>query len=384
MKIAYFTNNYLPYVSGVGSSIEGSRLELEKRGHQVYVLAPFFKEDAKKIVDGDRIIRYPSIQTNFKAKFPVAIIPAPKITRILKQINPDVFHAHHPFWLGAEALKYARKFRKPLVFTAHTKFEHYVHYIPFFPAKIMAKLLLRKRTRFSNNCKAVIAPTEGIKKELIDENVKSPIHVIPSGINTDKFKNAEGARVREKLGILANEKVLLFLGRLGKEKNLDLLLKTIPQILNKYPLTKFLAVGEGEEKIKFSKLKKQYPQRVILTGKVLYKEVPDYYKAADIFLQPSLSETQGLTTVEAMVSGLAVVSVDSEAIDNFIENRKSGLIVPADENSFLEAVCNLLDDDNLTLELQNNAVKLSNRIDIKNCTNKLLEVYNKVIVNMPA
>lgn len=383
MKIVYFTNNYLPYISGVGSSIESFRLELEKRGHRVYIFAPFFKKGAKKNKDGERIIRYPSIQTNLKTKFPVAIIPAPKITRLIKQINPDVFHAHHPFWLGGEALRYAKKFKKPLVFTAHTKFEHYTHYVPFFPAKIMARLLLNKRTSFANRCEAIIAPTKGIKEELISEGIKSSIHVMPSGINTVRFKNAEGTKIRRKLGILASEKVLLFLGRLEEEKNLDLLVKIIPQIFNKYPLTKFLVVGGGEGKSKFSKLKKQYPQRIILTGKVPYQETPNYYKVADIFLQPSLSETQGLSTVEAMVAGLAVVSVNTEVIGDFIKDKKNGLIVSADENSFFEAIASLLDDHKFLLKLRNNATELSIRVDIENCTNQLLEVYNKVMGDMP-
>ncbi len=387
MKIAYFTNNYLPYVSGVGASIESFRLELEKRGHQVYVLAPSFKKmfgGTEGSVENSKIIRYFSLWTNFKTVFPVALLPAPKITKRIKQIEPDIFHAHHPFWLGNEALKHAKKLKKPLIFTAHTKFEHYVHYVPFFPSKILARFLIGKRARFANKCAAVIAPTEAIKRELVKEGVRRPIYVIHSGINLDNFRKASREKIRKKYGIASRERVFLFLGRLEKEKNLDLLIKIIPAILDKYAAARFLIVGDGFGKKMFNSLEERYPRRVICPGKVAYKEAIFYYKASDIFIQPSLSETQGLTTMEAMVAGSAVIAVNSKVIRGFIENGKNGLVVPATERGLLKASYRLLDDEKYLLNLQKKALEIKRIAGAGSCTEKLLAVYNKVILDSSA
>jgi 1,2-diacylglycerol 3-alpha-glucosyltransferase len=378
MKIAFFTNNYLPYVSGVGSSIENFRLELEKRGHSVYVLAPSFDKKIEK-ADDKKIIRYPSFQTKVKVSFPVALLPSFKIDKLIRKINPDIFHAHHPFWLGNEALQHSKKLKKPLIFTAHTKFEHYVHYVPFLPSKILAKILVKRRSLFANKCLAVIAPTEIIKRELIKEGVKKPIYVVQSGIKLNNFKKANGEKIRKKHGISPQEKVLLFLGRLEKEKNLDLLLKIIPSIVNKYPLAKFLIVGDGFEKKKFNILEKKYPQRVICPGRVDYKEAPSYYKAADIFVQPSLSETQGLNTMEAMIAESAIIVANSKVINGFIKNGKNGLLVKANVKSFLKAISLLLDDPDYLLKFKKEAGRIAEAVNTEKCTEDLLKVYNKAI-----
>jgi glycosyltransferase involved in cell wall biosynthesis len=386
MKIANFTNIYLPFIAGVCISISNFKDQLEKLGHKVYVLAPSFDKRLEKDSDSNEILRYLSIKTNIKISFPIALKPYYKINRSIKKIDPDIIHTHQSYWIGRDAYRFAKKLKKPLVYTFHTNYEYYMHYLPI-PKKFQRrffKLLNLYEISFCNKCDAIIAPTENVYKDLTAKGVKAPIYVIPSGINIGKFSLSEEriSKLKNKFNIKPKEKVILYLGRIEKEKNIDLLIQVFTKILKKYSKVKIVIVGDGQERKKVENLEREFPKRVIFPGKVSKDKVPQFYNISDIFIQPSVSETQGITTQEAMVSGLAVVAAKSKmgAID-FIENNQNGLIVKPEEDQFYAKIVKLIENPKLLNKIKETAKQIKEEIDIKKCAIKLEKVYLNCIEN---
>ncbi|MBD3244851.1 MAG: glycosyltransferase [Candidatus Moranbacteria bacterium] len=384
MKIVNFTNVFFPYISGVSVSINSIKQEMEKRGHEVFIFAPYFKKNSTKIFTPKQeelgIYRYPSIKVKFRNNFYIAIKPYYKIFKILKKIDPDVIHSHQSFWLGYEALRYSKKLNKPLFYTYHANYEYYTYYLPIPFKKKITSLVLKRDVNYCNKCKAVIAPTNSVKEELIFRDIKTPVKVIPSGLNLEKFKKKnfkDIKKIRKKLGIKKNDNVILFLARLEKEKNIDLLIRIIKYSLKKDKKLKFLIVGDGFEVINLRKIKKIYPKNIIITGSVKHSQVPKIYWISDIFLQTSFTETQGITTIEAMASGLAVVALNAQATIDFIKNKRSGFLCGSNPKEFYKIIVKLFKNKALLKSIQKNSQLEVEKFNIsKNC-DKLIQVYKK-------
>lgn len=374
MRVAYFTNHYIPQVSGITTSVVTFRSEIEKRGHEVFIFTPRFKGYD---YNDPRVITYPSIQTNFKTDFPVAIFPSVHVIKEMRRIKPDVLHAHNSLWLwlGGEALRFSWTMKKPLVYTAHSCYEHYAHYAPFLPQWMTSAILLKEEVRYCNFSSAVIAPTESMKQNLLARGVKTPVHVISSGIDPAMFTGIDREEARQKLGINPDEILLMFLGRMAREKNIDLIIQILPRLFEKYSQVKMIGVGEGTERAKLQVLNEKYPGRVITTGEIAHGEVPRHYVAADIFLQPSLSETQGITTLEAMAAGTAVVAVRAQGAQDLVEDGISGFLVPAEEEAFFAGVDQLISDRELLAKTCENAKKKAGELTVEKMTDKMLAVY---------
>ncbi|MBD3238229.1 MAG: glycosyltransferase [Candidatus Moranbacteria bacterium] len=377
MKIVHFSNIYFPFICGVSVSLKAYQQELESRGHTVYIFAPSFKNAHGQF--NHRVVRYPSIETNFKINFSVALKPYYKIDRIIKQINPDIIHAHQSFWLGREALKYSRRLKRPLFYTYHANYEYYTYYLPIPFKKRFTKYLINRDIAYCNKCSAVVAPSKSVETELLKREIKTQVDIIPTGINLENFKNSNVglSKLKKELGINAQDIVLLFLARLEREKNIDLLIEIIPKILKKYKKAKFLIVGDGSEKKRIQAMQDQYKQRLILTGRVDNKKVAQYYKLADLFIQTSFTETQGLTTLEALASGLAVIAVEAQGNAEFVLNGENGYLVKAEKKSFLQAVDRLIKQPKRLNSFQEKALEVAEQYDIKKCANRMIKLYMK-------
>lgn len=347
MKIAMFTNNYKPYIGGVPISIEHLAEALRKRGHQVYVFAPSYEGQ----VEEPYVIRYPS--------FPITIVGAPVpniLTKLfikkVKELQIDVIHVHHPAIVGNVALEIKRKLDIPVVFTYHTRYEEYLHYIAGLEKVEEHTGLLEKYLRyFCNRCDMLVAPTPGIREYLLQKKLQTPIAVLPTGIPAENFlpeqKKAEQIR-QQYLG----EVDFLFctVSRLAKEKNLYFQLEglaCLKRLLKKEGKTfRHMMIGGGPEKKELTRRIQELglTENVFLLGNVDNAEIKNYQAASDLFLFTSKSETQGIVLLEAMAVSNPVIAVEASGVRDVIKNGENGYLTEEDSYQWARKIAEVLKD----------------------------------------
>jgi glycosyltransferase involved in cell wall biosynthesis len=398
MRIAIFTNNYLPNSFGVANSVEAFRRDFEKLGHQVYIFAPKWPG----YVDASpNVFRYPSLDIKIKIRFPLAIPYSWKMRKILKNLDLDIIHAQHPNLLGTVAARWARKLARrrggkkiPLIFTWHTRYDLYTHFFPFLPPKISAGFMIRKAVKFANNSDTVIVPTDSIIPILKNWGVKNKIIPIATGVETEQFsaiggsasggKNADGKKIREKYGVGDDETLLFVISRFTAEKNMEFLFQSVARVLQKNKKVKFMAGADGYLRPELEKIvsQKGVSDQVIFAGHIPDDIKKHYFAAADIFVFASKSETQGMVISEAMYMGLPIVAVNATGINSLVLNKANGFLVDENIDKFAEAVEKLINDRELRQKFSEASKKIAREnftSDI--CAKKMIEVYEKAIEN---
>ncbi len=377
LTIAMFTNNYLPFIGGVPLSISRLKKGLEAKGHTVYVFAPNY--DAGERVDADEgIIRCSPLFHYKKGDLivPVSNIFSSKIRRKFREIDPDIVHVHHPFWLGSVGQHLAGRHKKPVVFTYHTRLEQYNHYVPLFHKLAGGQIPHMLIKYFSRFCDAVIAPTKSAKRYLRNLGIGKLIIVQPTGIELEKFRFPEKPHLPE-------DKVKLFtVFRLSKEKSPYFLLEGIKQ-LSKQCTVPFecLIAGTGPEEEEMQRYIEAHSiqQYAVLLGKVPPEDIPRYYADADLFVFSSRSETQGMVILEAMAGGTPVVAVDSSGISDIVSNGVNGYKTEADLNEWVEKVKYLLENEDERKRLSLGAVTTAGENSIEKMCENILDMYYEII-----
>ncbi len=388
MRIAFFTNNYLPRPSGVAHAIENLRIELENLGHDVFIFAPRYSKTDK---ENNRLFRYKSFRIHKKLG-PLRSIPFPhsaKLKKQIKELNLDIIHSHHPYLLGKTAQKYARELNIPLIFSLHTPYYQYLGHLIGNFGEAIDGLLLEIVSKYANKCDAIIVPTNAVKESLNKGNIIPPIYALPSGINLDMFSTIAKKNANKKLNIDESKIVLLTIGRLSYEKNIDFLIeafyetnKILGKRTNCYKNIKFIIIGSGSQKIKLQSISKSLGLENIVTfaGKIPYNKLPLYYNTSDIFLYSSLIDTQGLTLCEAMASGLPIVSTDQAmGPRSLIKNNKIGYLVRPDIKIFSQRVIELINDKEKRKKFSENAKIEAKKYDRKILAKKLEKIYMTLI-----
>lgn len=378
MKIGFFTNTYLPNLYGLTVSIEKFRQGLEKLGHEVFVFAPRYYGYHDQ---NENVFRYPALFWHYKITYSIPISFYPPMNKLIDSLGLDIIHVHQPFSVAKDGLRQARRLKIPVVFTNHTRYEDYTHYIPILPQEMMKRHVLVTATKFSNQCDLVISPSQEIKELLVNRGVKTKVEVLPTGVNLAEYQSANREGTRKKLGIKPEEICLLWVGRMEKEKNVDFLLDAGLKILRKTTRTKFVLVGDGSEKKQLMERTQAsgLSDRIIFTGLINHQELPDYYKIGDIFLQPSLTETQGVSTTEALCAGVAVVAIRATGTVDQVEDGVNGVLVEDDFKKFVLAVLDLINNPQKVELLKENAKKMSQRFDFLEQAKKLEKFYKKLL-----
>ena len=360
MRLAIFTNNYLPNPYGVSGSIESFRKEFEKRGHTVYVFAPRTKD---YVDENPNVFRYPSIDINYKISFPLGIPFSHSISKKLEELEIDIIHSQHPNLIGWAAKKWAKKKKVPLVFTWHTLYDHYAHFAPpFIPQKFVERWTINNAVKYANGADQVIVPTPSVKKIIQAWGVANPHMVaIPTGVDEKEFIGADREEVRKKYSIREDEIVLVWIARFTQEKNVEFLFKAVEQVLKKNKNVKFLAGGEGHLHAAMEKLVNEsgIQSQVIMPGLISEEEKKNYYAAGDVYVYGSKSETQGMAISEAMYAGLPIVAVAATGVKDLVMNHVTGLLVKENKESFAAAVQKLIDDKALRIRFSQNAQKIA-------------------------
>jgi glycosyltransferase involved in cell wall biosynthesis len=342
VRIALFTNNYLPFCGGVTISVDTLRRGLEGRGHEVWVMAPRFR-GTDDVAPG--VIRYPSIPATTYPEFPLAIPYAPAVTARVRALDVDVFHAHHPFLLGPAAERMARRAGRPLVFTYHTRYEKYAHYVPLTRPLVEAAAV-RLSTRFAARVDAVIAPSVVVREDLVRRGVEAPVAVVPTGVDLERFRPGDRRAARRALALPEDDPVLLYVGRLDREKSVDRVLLAFERVASTVPRARLLLVGHGKEAERLHRRAATLAAAggVQFLGVRAHDTLPVCYQAADLFLFASETETQGLVLAEAAACGLPAVAVDASGCDEVVRDGDTGLLTKNDPTALAEAAIGLLLD----------------------------------------
>ena len=331
MRIGIFTDTYPPYINGVSTSIKMMEKALRRKGHQVFVVTVNTENMKYKYEENGRVIRIPGIPTGIYDYRLTGIYPVRVLNKI-KKWNLDVIHSHTEFGVGTFARIVAKQYNIPLVHTYHTMYEDYTHYITHGYFDKSSKKLTEYFTKFycDKTATELIVPSQKTYALFKDKyKVDRNVHIVPTGIDVERFYTEKLdpnkiKTIKKELG-LKNEKVILYVGRLAEEKNVELLIESQVYFSKKYN-TKLLIVGSGPDLDKYKALAKKLKidNSVIFTGAVPWEKVPYYYAQANIFATASVSETQGLTVIEAMASGLPVIAALDKAFEGVVVDELNG------------------------------------------------------------
>ena len=318
MKILLTTDTWTPTINGVVTSAVTLRRRLTARGHEVRVLT---LAGGSRTYIRDGVTYLGSLDAGLI--YPGARLRTPAMHDAMAELiawGPDVVHSQCEFSTFAPARRIARACHAPLIHTYHTVYEDYTHY--FSPSRRMGKRLAAGFSRWiCARTDAVIAPTEKIRRLLAGYGVTHPIRVIPTGLELERFAAAPDPALRGALGLPQDKKVLLYLGRLAKEKNIEELISAMALL----PQAVLLIVGDGPERPALEQLAlARAPGQVLFAGAVPPEKVPAYYALADAFVSASTSEAQGLTYVEALAAGLPLLCREDACVQALIRQGRGG------------------------------------------------------------
>ncbi|MCH8552754.1 MAG: glycosyltransferase [Natronospirillum sp.] len=375
MNILLVTNTYLPHVGGVARSIDTFSRSYRQRGHRVMVVAPRFPDMPMREHD---VFRVNAWQQFNASDFSVALPVYPGLSAALDTFKPDIVHAHHPFLLGMTALRTARYRDLPLVFTHHTRYEQYTHYVPG-DSPALKRFAMALATRYANNCAQVFAPSESIAALIRQRGVTSPIAVVPTGVDIELFATGDGQAFRQRWGIPGDAFVVGHLGRLAPEKNLQFLAESIAELLVRLPSAQALIIGSGpsETLIRAVFAQHQVADRLHIVGVLQQKPLADALHAMDVFAFASRTETQGMVVTEAMAAGLPVVALDGAGVREVVADEKNGRLLQAADTKVFSAalhwVAGLSGRGRIALQQQARATAA--RFSLAHCADMALDHY---------
>lgn len=373
MRILFVTNNYKPYSGGVVSSIDSSVQELKKCGHDVFIVTLTFLDCHD---DPSWVMRVPCPITFMYKKNHMAIPWRSRfmVSRIISQLCPDIIHVHHPFLLCVDALKIAKKRRIPIVFTYHTMYEHYAHYIPL-PSYITKPIIKRIVISFCQLVDGIIAPSSSIKNYLRECDVKKMIDVIPSSLQPFFYPRNDAIKKCS----AGDPFQILVVSRFAKEKNIPFLLGVFASLKRHNVHLTLIGYGAEYESLKnhaFNVLKLS-PSTVRFIHKPQKTVIVDHYHKADLFLFSSICDTQGLVLAEAMAGATPVLALDGPGQRDIIRDGYNGFIVK-DAAEMIEKITLLANDSSLFVTMKKQAWQTASHYLPSILTGSLLRFYDRV------
>ncbi len=375
MNIAMFTNAYLPHVGGVANSVSQFTEGYRRRGHRVLVVAPDYGERPENERDVVRLTALRNFRgTSFAAALPISL----ELDAAVDRFEAEVIHSHHPFLIGDTALRLSAARQIPIVFTHHTMYEHYTHYIPLDMAALKP-FVVRLATGYANMCDHVIAPSESVRDILRERGVQTPIDVVPTGVDVERFRHGNGAAARRRHGVPDDAFVVGHVGRLAPEKNLPFLARASAAFAKQEAKGHALFVGDGSavDEIHDIFATRGLQDRLHMTGILKGRDLVDAYHAMDVFAFASTSETQGMVLVEALAAGCPVAALDAPGAREVIDDGANGRLLPEqDVAEFARALGWVASMEELERRELRERARLSARpFAMDRCVDRALELY---------
>ncbi len=417
MRIGFFTDNYLPSRDGIAISVETFKQQLEAQGHDVYVIAPAPNLTYKE--DSDKIIRFPAFKGLFYEDYLTSLFLPLQAMKKIDELNLDIVHYHTLGQVGFLGAYYGMKRNLPLVSTYHTDYYQYVTYYKKTLPGVMAlslitpvvtgggltdyrsailnikpektidewnqKIVEKAVTTLHNACDIVIAPSLKIKNQLESWNTTSPIIILPTGVDKIPATKDETNNWRKKLNISTETKVIAYVGRLGNEKNLGLLLNAFEIISRELGNVKLLVIGgsgsqsedvDSNNSNNFNEHMKN--DNIIFTGYVPHAELGALYGLSTVFAFPSQSDTQGLVLNEAAQAGLPIVLIDHEITD-VVKDGENGLFSKPDADDMASKIISILESSEQCSKMSKNSINISKEYTAKKQSDKILKIYENLI-----
>ncbi len=389
MRIGIFTETYTPYISGLVTSELMLKKALEKKGHEVYVVTANLDSFEYEYDEKEKVLRIPGIPTGIYNARLTSIYPIQSLNKI-KSWHLDIIHSQTEFGIGSFARLFAKQYNIPIVHTYHTMYEDYVHYITKGHFNRSSKKIVEYLTKFycDKTISELIVPTKKAY-DLFKEkyNVKRNIHIIPTGIEVDRFyrENQDIKKIQElkkKYNIKKTDFTLIFVGRIAEEKNIPFIIDVVSNIAEKNKNLKLLIIGDGPDKAKYETYvkEKKAEKNILFTGKVSWEDIPAYYAIGNVFISASTTETQGLTIIEAMASSLPALCIDDESFNGTVIDDLNGYLFKDKaecEKTILRIINKQKDLERLSKGARNSADKHSS----KYFAERVLDVYRIAIKN---
>ncbi|MBW6519710.1 MAG: glycosyltransferase [Desulfoarculaceae bacterium] len=378
MNIMMMTNTFTPHIGGVARSVERFTAEYRRQGHRVLVVAPKFEKMPENEMD---VVRIPAIQHFNGSDFSVVLPVHGPLASAVEDFHPDIIHAHHPFLLGGTALRMARRYDLPLIFTHHTMYEQYTHYVPG-DSQAMKQFVIQLSTSYANFCDLVFAPSQSVAEVLQGRGVRTPIEVVPTGVDVKDFARGSGPGFRAAMCLPADAFIIGHLGRLAPEKNLEFLATAVAAYLQTDSRAHFLLIGSGpsEKTIKQIFARANLALRLHHVGLLEQPLLASSYQAMDLFAFASRSETQGMVLTEAMAAGVPVVALDAPGVREVVVDGVNGrLLQDESHDAFVAALQSLanLSSGRMTL-LQEGARSTAWNFSHESTASRALALYEGV------
>ena len=353
MRVLFLSDVYFPRVNGVSTSVATFRHDLAACGVETLLIAPDY--GPARFAPEPGVVRVaasavPGDPEDRRMRWG-------RLTGALENLAPsfDLVHIHTPFLAHYAGVRYARRRKIPCVATYHTFFEEYLHhYVPILP-RALGRPVARAFTR--SQCRdvaALVAPSEPMRTVLLDYGIATPVHVIPTGLAAHRFQAGDGARFRAAHALPEERPLMLYIGRVAHEKNIEFLLRVFAQVRRRVPDALFVIAGEGPARESLRELASRLglAEHVHFVGYLdRNTELLDCYAAADVFLFASRTETQGLVLLEAMAQGAPLVSTAKLGTCSILKDGCGALIVAEEVEPFAAAAVRVLQDAGLRARL---------------------------------
>jgi 1,2-diacylglycerol 3-alpha-glucosyltransferase len=379
MRILMLTNTYPPVVSGVAKSIVAFDREYRRRNHNVLIIAP---EADEAIRDEPHVVRVPAVQHVNGSEFPVPVPSPGLVAATVNAFQPDIIHAHHPFFMGNTAVRLARSREIPLVFTHHTMYDQYTHYTAL-ETPATSRFIGALTSGYADLCDAVIAPSRDVAAMLRQRDVHTRIEIIPTGVDVFRFAHGDGIGFREQHGIPENAFVIGYVGRLAPEKNLKFLAAAVARFMAVEQRAHFLVVGSGpcDQEIRETLSNAGVAKRLHLVGLCEGQVLIDAFHAFDVFAFASQTETQGMVLTEAMAAGKPLVALTGPGVRDVVRDRANGRLVSVEHRQlFAQALAWIaLRTNRERLMLSAAARRTAERFSMRRQVRRALNLYESLI-----
>ncbi|WP_195611463.1 MULTISPECIES: glycosyltransferase [Lachnospiraceae] len=401
MRIAMMTNNYKPFVGGVPISIERLANSLRALGNTVYIFAPDYKSS---VPDDEYTFRFPTMQKKIAGAVPVPCPIYHYVKGIIQTLDIDLIHVHHPVLIGNAATRLGKELQIPVVFTYHTRYEQYLHYLKplgYLQSKanegcVLGKLIIgfvqeqivqRYLKYFIKKCDMVFAPTESIYKHLKQYGFYTPVNIAPTGLPENSFE-AHPAATKIRQQYLQGKKYLFCtVSRLAKEKNLSFILQGIAKAKKQSgDIFNVIIIGDGPDKNKLLNQSANLgiDKNVFFVGEVPNQMIADYHQACDLFLFSSKSETQGIVLLEAMAAFLPVIAISATGVSDVVENGRNGILSTDSTEEWGRNLVYVMENRNVLTGMKMEARKTALRYNEKIIAARILNYYQALQKNHQA
>lgn len=380
LQIGFFTDTYIPQINGIAVSLQLLVNGLRAEGHQVTVFAPRLPDHRDSDAD---VYRVPAVRYMQSPPVYIAVPGTPRATLALHRSQFDILHVHSPLTVGMLAYMTAQLKHLPLIYTYHTSMTDYTHYLKIGgktrPMHWVARWFSTTTTNLSDH---VVVPSAKFKRILNEQNVRRPIHIIPNGIDLNNFYYPKSpGSYRQLLGLNPDQHLLLYVGRLAPEKQLNNVIDAFAYVASQYTDAHLVIAGDGSSRLELIAHAEasKYNKRIHFLGMIDRVDLPNLLHDGTLFLSASTSEVHPIAMIEAAAAGLPIVAVWDDAFDGMLVDGVNGYIASREPDSFGVTICNLLADHAARQVFRQNSIELSRKFSIESQVSALTELYRATI-----